>query len=166
MPSFFDDLRYAARTLRKSPGFTAVALLTLALAIAATTSVFTVVNAVLLRDLPYKNGSSLVLLWTTEQRHAALRERSQVSFPDVEDWRKLNHSFEDIAAYAAWDEVVTGRGEAERISTLRVSPGFFGVMGTQPLLGRTFEANENLNAKASVAVLSYGIWQRKFAQDP
>jgi putative ABC transport system permease protein len=166
MLSFFDDLRYAARTLRKSPGFTTVALLTLALAIGATTSVFTVVNAVLLRELPYKNGSSLVLLWTTEQRHAALRERSQVSFPDVEDWRKLNHSFEDIAAYAAWDEVVTGHGEAERISTLRVSPGFFGVMGVQPLLGRTFEANENLNAKASVAVLSYGIWQRKFAQDP
>jgi putative ABC transport system permease protein len=166
MPSFFDDLRYAARTLRKSPGFTAVALLTLALAIGATTSVFTLVNAVLLRELPYKNGSSLVLLWTTAQPHGASRERSQVSFPDVEDWRKLNHSFEDIAAYAAWDEVVTGHGEAERISTLRVSPGFFGVMGAQPLLGRTFEANENLNAKASVAVLSYGIWQRKFAQDP
>ncbi|HEV8037564.1 MAG TPA: ABC transporter permease [Bryobacteraceae bacterium] len=166
MPSFFDDLRYAARTLRKSPGFTAVALLTLALAIGATTSVFTVVNAVLLRELPYRNGSSLVLLWTTEQRHSASSERSQVSFPDVQDWRKLNHSFEDIAAYAAWDEVVTGHGAAERISTLRVSPGFFGVMGPQPLLGRGFEANENLNAKASVAVLSYGLWQRKFAQDP
>jgi putative ABC transport system permease protein len=161
-----DDLRYAARTLRKSPGFTAVALLTLALAIGATTSVFTVVNAVLLRELPYKNASRLVLLWSTQQRQGALRDRSQVNFPNVEDWRKLNHSFEDIAAYAAWDEVVTGHGEAERISTLRVSPSFFGVMGAQPLLGRTFVANENLNAKASVAVLSYGLWQRKFARDP
>ncbi len=166
MPGIFDDLRYAARTLRKSPGFTAVALLTLALAIGATTSVFTVVNAVLLRELPYKNGSGLVLLWSTQQRAGAVRQRSQVSFPDVEDWRKLNHSFEDIAAYAAWDEVVTGHGDAERISTLRVSPEFLGVMGEQPLLGRTFAANENLDAKASVAVLSYGLWQRKFGKDP
>jgi putative ABC transport system permease protein len=166
MRSIADDLRYAARTLRKSPGFTAVALLTLALAIGATTSVFTVVNAVLLRELPYKNGSGLVLLWTTQQRAGAVRQRSQVSFPDVEDWRKLSHSFEDIAAYAAWDEVVTGHGEAERISTLRVSPEFFGVMSRQPLFGRTFAANENLDAKASVAVLSYGLWQRKFGKDP
>ena len=79
---------------------------------------------------------------------------------------KPNHSFEDIAAYAAWEEVVTGHGEAERISTLRVSPSFFGIMDAPPLLGRTFAANENLNAKASVAVLSYGLWQRKFAKDP
>jgi putative ABC transport system permease protein len=166
MAGLFDDLRYAARTLRKSPGFTAVALLTLALAIGATTSVFTVVNAVLVRELPYKNGSGLVLLWSTQQRAGAVRQRSQVSFPDVEDWRKLNHSVEDIAAYAAWDEAVTGQGEAERISTLRVSPEFVGVMGEQPLLGRAFAANENLDAKASVAVLSYGLWQRKFGKDP
>ena len=166
MPALYDDVRYAARTLRKSPAFTAVALLTLALAIGATSSVFTVVNAVLLRELPYKNPSSLVLLWGTQQRHGALQGRSQVSFPDVEDWRKSNHSFEDIAAYAAWDEVVTGHGEAERISTLRVSPPFFNVMGAQPLLGRTFAADENLDSKASVAVLSYGLWQRKFALDP
>jgi putative ABC transport system permease protein len=117
-------------------------------------------------ELPYKNAGRLVLLWSTQQRQGALRDRSQVNFPNVEDWRKLNHSFEDIAAYAAWQEVVTGHGEAERISTLRVSPSFFGVMGAQPLLGRTFVANENLNAKASVAVLSYGLWQRKFARDP
>jgi hypothetical protein len=101
MRSISDDLRYALRTLRKSPGFTAVALLTLALAIGATSSVFSVVNAVLLRELPYKNGSDLVLVWGTQQRHGALRQRSQVCFPDVEDWRKPNRSFEDIAAYAA-----------------------------------------------------------------
>jgi putative ABC transport system permease protein len=166
MRTILDDLRYAVRTMRKSPAFTAVALLTLALAIGATTSVFTVVNAVLLRELPYKNGNRLVLLWGTSQRHGALRERSQVNFPSIEDWRKMSHSFDDIAAYASWQETVTGHGEAERISTLRVSPAFFGVMGASPLLGRTFTANENLDAKASVAVLSYGLWQRKFAQDP
>src|SRR5271169_4565476 len=166
MPGLCDDLRYALRTLRKSPAFTAVALLTLALAIGATTSVFTVVNAVLLRKLPYKNGDRLVLLWGTAQRHGALRERSQVNFPSIEDWRKMSHSFDGIAAYASWQETVTGHGEAERISTLRVSPSFFSVMGASPLLGRTFTANENLDAKASVAVLSYGLWQRKFAQDP
>jgi hypothetical protein len=156
MRTILDDLRYAVRTMRKSPAFTAVALLTLALAIGATTSVFTVVNAVLLRELPYKNGNRLVLLWGTSQRHGALRERSQVNFPSIEDWRKMSHSFDDIAAYAYWQETVTGHGEAERISTLRVSPAFFGVMGASPLLGRTFTANENLDAKASVAVLSYG----------
>jgi putative ABC transport system permease protein len=166
MRVFSDDLRYAARMLRKSPAFTLVAVLTLALAIGATSSVFTVVNAVLLRELPYKNVNRLVLLWGTQQRRATLSQRSQVCFPDVEDWRRLNHSFQDIAAYAAWQEVVTGTGEAERISTLRVSPPFFSVMGVQPLLGRTFAANENLDAKASVAVLSYGLWQRKFAKDP
>ena len=122
MSGISDDLRYAARTLRKSPGFTAVALLALALAIGTTTSVFTVVNAVLLRESPYKNGSGLVLLWTTQQRAAAVRQRSQVSFPDVEDWRKLNHSFEDIAAYAAWDEVVTGHGEADESARYACRP--------------------------------------------
>lgn len=166
MPDVGNDLRYALRTLRKSPGFTTVALFTLALAIGATSSVFTVVNAVLLRGLPYKNVNRLVLLWDTQQRHGVLNQRSQVCFPDVEDWRKANHSLEDIAAYAAWQEVVTGHGEAERVSVLRVSPSFFGIMDTPPLLGRTFAANENLNAKASVAVLSYGLWQRKFAKDP
>ncbi len=166
MRTVLDDLRYAARMLRKSPMFAVVAVLTLALAIGATSSVFTVVNAVLLRELPYKDVNRLVLLWGTQQRHETLNQRSQVCFPDVEDWRKLNHSLQDIAAYAAWQEVVTGTGEAERISTLRVSPSFFRVMGVRPLLGRTFAPNENLDAKASVAVLGYGLWQRKFAKDP
>lgn len=166
MRTVFDDTRYALRTLRKSPAFTLVAILTLALAIGATSSVFTVVNAVLLRELPFKNVSSLVLVWGTQQRDGERDQREQVCFPDVEDWSRLNHSFTDIAAFAAWPEVVTGYGESERISTLRVSPPFFRIMRTSPLLGRTFAADENLDSKASVAVLSYGLWQRKFSQDP
>src|SRR5215472_14965702 len=166
MRTFFDDIRYALRALRKNPGFTAVAILTLAVAIGATSSVFSAVNAVLLRELPFKDVSSLVLLWGTQRHENVLGQREQICFPDVADWNKLNHSFEDIAAFGAWQEVVTGNGEAERISTLRVSPAFFRVMGATPLLGRTFAPSENLDAKATVAVLSYGLWQRKFAQDP
>jgi len=167
MPTFFDDIRHALRTLRKSPGFTTVAVLTLALAIGATSSVFSVVNAVLLRELPFMNVDRLVILWGVHHSNGVVTERDQVCFPDVEDWNRLNHSFEAMAAFGAWDEVITGHGEAERISTLRVSPSFFRVMGAAPMLGRTFTANENLDpGKASVAVLSYGLWQRKFAKDP
>ena len=166
MNNFVDDLRYAARMLRNSPGFTLVAMLTLALAIGATSSIFSVVNAALLRSLPYTDPDRLVLLWGTHKRADALNLRSQICFPDVEDWRKSNRSFEEIAAYAGWHPIVTGAGSAEKIAAVRVSPSYFSVMKTPPLLGRTFAPEENLGNKDSVIVIGYGLWQRKFGGDP
>src|SRR5271169_5832053 len=100
MKSVAEDLRYAFRVLLKAPGFTAVAVLTLALAIGATSTIFSAVNAVLIRQLPYPDPGRLVMVWG---EHAAQGEhRSQVCYPDVQDWRAQNHVFEDIAAFTGW----------------------------------------------------------------
>ena len=165
MKPLSEDLRYAFRILRKSPGFTLLAVVTLALAIGATSTIFSAVNAVLLRGLPYPDPGRLVLVWGEERQRGI--ERGQVSYPDVEEWLRQNQVFEDVAAYTgAWTPALSGPSEVTQLGGMRVSDRFFRVMKTQALLGRTFLPGEQFENGGDVAILSYGLWARNFGKDP
>ena len=166
MNTFFRDLRYSLRLLIKSPAFTTVAVLSIALGIGANTTVFSVINAVLLRSLPYKDPNSLVLLWGDSKQEAGRRKHSQVSATDIADFRSQATVFEDIATYESWNAIMSGDGEAERVPATQVGDGFFKVMKGTPLLGRVFTPEEQVDGKDFVIVLGYGLWQRRFGGDP
>jgi putative ABC transport system permease protein len=162
MDTLWHDIRYGLRTLTRSPGFAIVAILTLALGIGANTAIFSVVDAVLLRPLPYRSPNQLVQLWTTES--------SPGSFPltgaDFLDWRAQNHSFEDMAVYTYQENFnASGAGDPERVTGVEVQSNFFGLLGVRPIFGRDFLAGEDVAGKNHVALLSYGFWQRHFAGD-
>ncbi len=165
MDTFFRDLRYSLRLLIKSPGFTAVALLSIALGIGANTTVFSVINGVLFKSLPYKDPSSLVLLWGDGRTEGNLRKHNQVSATDVADFRSQASVFEEVATYTGWFPIVSGDSEAERIPAIQVGDGFFKVMKGAPLLGRVFNREEQEDGKDFVIVLSYGLWQRRYGAD-
>ena len=166
MSKFFRDLRYSVRMLLKSPGFTTVAVLSIALGVGANTAVFSVINAVLLKSLPYNEPQNLMLLWGTGNTGVALENRSQVSATDVADFRSQSTSFEDVATYAGWNPIMTGNGPAERLPGIQVGDGFFKVMKGTPILGRVFTPEEQQDGKDFVIVLGYGLWQRRFGGDP
>ncbi len=166
MDSLIRDLRYSVRMLIKSPGFTAVALLSVALGIGANTTVFSVINAVLLKSLPYKDPSSLVLLWGDTRTEGHRRKHNQVSATDVADFRAQATSFEDVSTYGNWNAIMSGDNEAERVPGIQVGDGFFKIMKGKPLLGRVFTPEEQIDGKDFVIVLSYGLWQRRFGGDP
>src|SRR5262245_6931647 len=154
------DLRYGARMLLKNPGFTLIAVTTLALGIVANTAIFSVVNGVLLKSAPYHEPDRIVLVWgdvPSRDEH-----RTQVSATDVADWRKLNTVFEEIATFSNWGAALSGAGEPERLSGMQVGDGYFSVMGGRPLLGRVFTPEEQVDGKDFVIVLSYGLWQSRF----
>jgi putative ABC transport system permease protein len=153
------DLRYAARILRKSPGFTAVAVLTLALGNGANTAIFSVVNAVLLSPLPYADADRLLLV--KEVLPHAGPQPFDVSGPDIAQIQKLNHVFEKVGGFRVWTYEFSGRGEPQRVTADRISSDLFDVLGVQPIVGRVFTAEEEL-AGHSVVILSYGLWQRRF----
>jgi putative ABC transport system permease protein len=162
MQTLWQDLRYGARTLFKHPGFTLVAVLTLSLGIGANTAIFTVVNAALLRALPYRSPDQLVHLFeTTPQKNYAQRE---FSYPDYQDYQQ-SRSFEGLAAYTGGGGILTGHGEPQRVFAPAVSANFFEVLGVAPALGRTFRAGEDKPGTERVAVLTYGLWQRLFGGD-
>ena len=164
MSTLFHDLRYALRMLAKSPGFTAAAVLSLALGICANTAVFSVVNAVLLKSLPYHEPERLMLVWGEDKTQGL--HRGQVSATDVADWRARNHVFAEISTYTDFRPVLTGAGEPERIIGAQVGDGFFDVMQAKPILGRVFTPEEQVEGKDYVAVLTYALWQKRFAGDP
>lgn len=166
MDIFLRDLRYAARTLIKNPAFTAVALLSIALGIGANTTVFSVINAVLLKSLPYKDPGSLVLIWGDSRNDTALAKRNQVSATDVADFRSQSTVFEDVATYAGWFPLMSGGTEPERVQGIQVGDGFFKIMQGQPLLGRVFTPEEQQEGKDFVIVLGHGLWQRRFNGNP
>ena len=156
------DLRYAIRTMLKRPGFTAVAVITLALGIGASTAIFSVVNAALLRDLPYAEPDRLYHVWeVTPQKNFGQRE---FSYPDYQDYQQ-NQSFEGIAAYTGGGGIMSGRGEPERVFAPAASANFFSVLGVQPLLGRTFQPGEDKQGAPRIVVLTYGMWQQRFGGD-
>ena len=162
--SLFQDVRLALRTLRKSPGFSAMAVLTLALAIGPCTSIFSVVNAVLLRPLPYKDADRLVLLWGTGGHTA---NRDQISFTDLQDWRRGSQSFEEMANFHSFVYTMTEQGETQRVRALEVGDGYFRVMqAAPPLLGRFFVPHDFEPGGQRVAILSHDFWQQKFGGDP
>jgi putative ABC transport system permease protein len=166
MDSFLRDLRYSLRMLMKSPGFAAIAIFSIALGIGANTIVFSLVNAVLLKSLPYKDPNTLVLLWGNTDGAPSLRNHSQVSATDTADFRAQASSFVEVATYAGWYPIMSGDNEAERIPAIQVGDGFFKVMKGEPLLGRVFSPEEQEDGKDRVIVLSYGLWQRRFGGDP
>ena len=161
---FFDTLRqdlvYALRTLRKSPSFSAVAIGTLALGIGANTAIFSVVNAALLRPLPFHHPDRLVLVFATD---AARGDRYDVtSYPSFLDWRDQNHSFDSMAAFATRALTIAFGTESVVASGKRVTPGFFDVLGVQPAVGRGFRADEDQPGSTSVAILSDAFARHHF----
>jgi len=157
------DLRYGVRTLAKSPGFTAVAVLSLALGIGATTAIFSVVNAVLLRPLPFKDPARVVEVAETIRPKYL---RFAVAPANFFDWKAQNHVFEDVAAIKGLTVTLTGVGDAEKIRAQRVSASFFRILGVEPILGRTFLPEEDRPGGAQVVVVSEALWKRRFGSEP
>src|SRR5258708_4298008 len=156
------DVRYGVRTLRKNPGFAAIAVLTLALAIGANTAIFSVVDAVLLRPLPFKDPARLV--WATE--HFAFGPSTVVS-ADFPAWKDRNHVFEQIGAFGGTSGAnLTGAGEPSRVTVTKVTTGLFSMLGVQPVAGRTFLADEAKQDQEHVALLNETSWRNRFRADP
>jgi putative ABC transport system permease protein len=159
-----NDLRFAIRQLFKHPAFTLIATLTLALGIGANTAIFSVVDAVLLRTLPFPNPDQLVRIWGTSVRDPNVQETE--SFPDFYDYSEQSQSFSAMAAYSRAGTVLTGIGEAQELRGVAVNGDFFAVTGVAPMLGRGFTAGEAKVGQPSVVVLGYGLWKRAFGSDP
>ncbi len=156
------DVRYGARTLRRAPAFTVVAILTLGLGIGANTAIFSVVNAVLLRPLPFPESRRLVLIWATSER--SHRQEDVASYPDFAEWRDSSRSFDGMAAFTTRPVGISGNGPAELTPALQVSPGFFDALGVRPASGRPFLAADDEPGAPRVAVLSDSAWTRLFGR--
>ena len=164
MSHLLQDLRYGARMLWKNPGFTLVAIFTIALGIGANTAIFSAVNAVLLRPLPYRNADELVMIWDNFLRLEM--RRLGVSPPEFIDYKEQNTVFEDVAAFSNLEFNLTGENEPERITGARVTANLFPLLGVAPMKGRNFSAEEDRAGAAAVVVLSHGLWQRRFGSAP
>jgi len=160
MDTFLHDVRFAARTLLKRPAFTGAAVLCLALGIGANTAIFSVVNAVLLKPLPYREPARLVGVW--ERNAERGRERNSVSPANYLDWKAQNTVFEEMAAFVDWRANLTGSGEPEEVPVLVVTASFFPMLGARPMLGRVFTASEDAPGAPDAVVLSHALWQRRF----
>ena len=160
------DTRYGLRQLRRNPGFTAVAVVTLALGIGVNAAVFSVVRSVVLSPLPYSDPGRLVCIRQTLLEIPGLSDYLVV-VPDYEHWRDQNHVFETLAAYGQLKEVnLSGNGDVVRIDATNVTWDFFPMLGVRPALGRSFLAEEDRPGGPPVVVLSHSLWQRRFHSDP
>jgi putative ABC transport system permease protein len=161
--TLLQDLRYAVRMLAKSPGFTAVAVLTLALGIGVNSAIFSVVNAILLRPLPYPEASHVMFLSENSQQIPDL----SISMANFNDWREQNRAFESLVAFQSNDVIWTGRrGGAVRLGLRRITNGFTPTLGVQPLLGRTLAPEDDKVGAPRVVILGEGFWEREFARNP
>ncbi|HEV2223324.1 MAG TPA: ABC transporter permease [Candidatus Acidoferrales bacterium] len=163
MSTLFQDLRYAARMLAKAPGFTAIAIITLALGIGANAAIFSVADALLLRPEPFPNLGRLVLMFN---RVAPLTNENEMYPADYEAIRAQSRSFEQLGAYFNRNVSLTGQGNPEREQAAKVTTNFFDMLGVKPLLGRGFTADEGAPGRDDETVLGYGLWQSKFGGDP
>ncbi len=159
-----NDLRYALRMLTKSPGFSMIAIVTLALGIGANSAIFSVVDAVLLRPLPFKNPEQLMMVWGYLPREHELHQSQ--SYPDYADFRDQNKTFVSMAAYTRAATVLIGAGESQLLEGLAVGPEIFDTIGISPFLGRAYTRAEDKPNVPRVVVLTYGLWQRAFGADP
>jgi predicted permease len=162
MGTLIQDIKYAIRVLAKSPGFTAIAVLTLALGIGANTALFSVVNGVLLDPLPYPNPQQLTSLYSRTTQFS----QSSISYPNFLDWQRDNRTFAQMAAYRGDEFNMTGNGEPERLRTEMVSADFFPILGVKPALGRLFTSQDDHAGAAPVVLLSDGLWKRRFGASP
>src|SRR5580700_7394625 len=162
MTSVWQDMRYGLRLLLKNPGFTAIAVLTLALGIGANTALFSVVNGVLLNPLPYPNPDQLVAVYAKSTDF----ERSSITYPNFLDWQKDSHSFSALGAIRSEEYNLTGVGEPQRLHGHMISADFFAALGVPLPLGRNFRSEEDQAGGAPVAILGDGLWKRKFGLSP
>src|SRR5215216_4340431 len=163
METLLQDIRYGARTLAKNRAFTAIAIIALALGIGANTAIFSVVNAVLLRSLPYKEPDRLIVPATVKP---GAYDRGSVTYADVLDWQKEDDVFASVAAFLTQSVDLTDNSDPVRAQAALVSEDYFRVMGADALLGRTFTSEEQQPNGPRAVVLSYGLWQRRFGADP
>jgi putative ABC transport system permease protein len=164
MSELIQDLRHSVRMLRKAPGFTSIALLTLALGIGANTLIFSAVNAILLRPLPYPEPARLMNIMSTQPSHDI--DRMTVSLEDYHDWKEQGRSFQAMAAYMRDTFALTGVGEPRQLKGARVSASFFDLLGVPPEKGRGFLPEEEQRGKHRVVVLGHALWQQQFGADP
>ncbi|ABF42460.1 ABC efflux pump, inner membrane subunit [Candidatus Koribacter versatilis Ellin345] len=162
MNTLLQDIRYGVRMLRKSPAFTLIAVLTLALGIGANTALFSVVNGVLLNPLPYPHPDQLVVLHAGKPNFAF----GSISYPNFVDWQKNNHTFSAIAAYRSLVFNLTGSGDAEQLFGEYVTSDFFPILGTKPVIGRSFLKDEDRIGGPPLVMISAGLWRKKFASSP
>jgi hypothetical protein len=160
LENFLQDMRFGTRMLRKNPGFTAAAVLTLALGIGANSAIFSVVNAVLLRPLPYRNPERLVWIWATDERRGTVEDVA--TYPNFEDWRAQSRSFEAMAGVTLRGATLSTGEQAERIDAVQATPNLFDVLGVQPAFGRTFNSEELDAGTSRVVLLSDAFWRRRF----
>lgn len=158
MASFLQDARFALRTLRKNPGFAVMAILTLAIGIGANTAIFTVLNAVLLRPLPFHDPARLVILSESSPQF----ESMSVAYQNYQDWKAQNGSFAGMAIFRRQDYTLTGDRGPEHINGREVSAGFFSLLGVPLSIGREFRPEDDQEGAAPLVLLSYGLWQRRF----
>ena len=161
LESIWQDVKYAARSFRRSPGFAAIAVLTLALGIGATTSIFSVVQTLLIRPLPFPDADRLVAVFAT----SPTARRDTTSFLDFSDWQRQTHTLSGMAAYRSERFNITGDGTPEPVRGLRVTHELFSVLGASPAIGRTFDQQEQHTARP-VALIGHGLWTRRYGSDP
>ena len=162
MDTLLQDIRFGIRMIAKSPGFAAIAILTLALGIGANTALFSVVNGVLLNPLPYEQPDRLVAIYAKTKEFS----HSSISYPNFLDWVHDQHSFSSMAAFRGDDYNLTGIGEPERVKTEMVSAEFFSLLGVKPVAGRLFRPEEDRVGAQPIALISGGLWKRKFGSSP
>jgi putative ABC transport system permease protein len=164
MNSLLQDLRFGFRMLVKNPLFTFIAIATLALGIGANAAIFSIVNSVLLRPLPYPNSERLMTVWENHQGRGG-PEREWTSPPGFEDWRDQAQSFDHVAAFQNWQPTLTGRDEPERLAGAQVSHNVFTMLGVTPAMGRAFYPEDDKPGADSPVIISHSLWQRRFGAD-
>jgi putative ABC transport system permease protein len=163
MSTLMQDIRYGVRMLMKNPGVTLLAVCALALGIGANAAIFSVADALLLRPEPFPNLGRLALIYN---KVGTLTDENSMFAPDYEAIRTQSKSFEQLTAYANTDANLTGQGDPERVQGVKVAPNFFSILGVQPIVGRSFDSEEGTPGHEAEVMLSYGLWQSKFAGDP
>src|SRR5277367_241528 len=164
MGTLWQDLRYGARMLRRNPGFAFVAILTLAIGIGANVVIFSIVNGVLLRPLPFPDSQRIVTLWETDAHRGVVR--GTASAAEFLDWQDMNRSFQELSGWRALYFTITGGGEPEQIWGSQVSGNFFKTLRVSPVLGRDFTAEDEQPGHEQVVILNYSLWQRHYGGDP
>src|ERR687889_2191396 len=162
MEAFLQDLRFGTRTLSRNPGFACIAVLTLSLGVGANAAIFSVVNAVLLRPLPWSEPDRTVMIWS---RWTAF-EKTWVSDGEVNGFRRQSRTLAEVGAWADGQVNLTGDGEPERVASGFVTANLFSVLGASPIKGRLFTPQEDVPNGPDVAILGYGLWVRRYAADP
>lgn len=165
METLLQDIRYGVRGLFKQPAFTAIAIITLGLGIGANTAIFSVVNAVLIKPLPFKEPDRLVMIWGFVPQYAQTTDKMPTSAPNYLAVAKESKTFDQLAAFRSWSWQLTGSGEPQQLQGVRVSANFFEAVGVSPIQGRTFVPEEDESNRSPVAIISHDLWQRQFGSD-